>query len=665
MTYTVVMENNTAATAFVNEIEDLLPAGFTYVPASTSGLTSAEPTVSGQVLNWSGNWLVDPGSAATLVFQAQTTSTPGTYFNNVTITGTNFGDLVTGSTAPVTVGSNLSTSTKTVVDLNGGDVEPNDTLQYTITLLETAGRAATGVTLVDDLPAEVFNLNLHLPLPAGAVDNSTVDQVNISNLTVPAGGSLAVVFDVIVLDGTADGTPIDNTAVIGNPSGVGASPSAPTLLVVNPAVSASGSKPLYLYENLELSRAIQVGPQAELTIDGGDDVTWTLAPSAYYPITIDGAAGTVPVTLWIRGGNRRIATFTLSSSAGVIGTLGPLNINWNNHGAAPVTFNIPISNPGALVDITSVQLNVDNVSTRTNRRIRLQPFLNGIRSRVDLESLTIINVESVRFYDAPYPAGSVITSVTPGGTVYVRAVVSDPFGSFDISSAALTLSMPSGANVVTGAAMTEVDAEASGPRKTYEYAYPSPPGAWPAMPESGNWAARVTAEEGTEGVVNHTRIGILEVIAGPDIVLVKSVQSFDDPINGTSNPFSIPGASMTYSVTATNHGGSGITADSVILTDRIPANTAYYVGDLGLPWGPVAFIDNPPASGLTFDPAGDLTFSMDSGLNYNLTIADLIADATGCDPRITHVRVNPKGMFNGASGPNIPGFTLQFRVRVQ
>ena len=185
------------------------------------------------------------------------------------------------------------------------------------------------------------------------------------------------------------------------------------------------------------------------------------------------------------------------------------------------------------------------------------------------------------------------------------------------------------------------------------------------MPESGNWAARVTAEEGTEGLVRHTRIGILEVIAGPDILLVKTVLSFDDPVNGTSNPFSIPGASMTYTVTATNHGGSGITADSVILTDRIPDNTVYYVGDLGLPWGPVAFIDNPPPSGLTFDPASDLEFSMDSGLNYNLTIADLIADANGCDPRITNFRVNPKGMFNGTSGPDIPGFTLQFRVRVQ
>ena len=114
----------------------------------------------------------------------------------------------------VTVGSDLSTSTKTVVDLNGGDVEAGDTLEYTITLVETMGRDATGVSLVDDLSPDVTNLNLISPLPAGAVDNSTAIQLNLTNLTVPAGGNLGVVFQVTVLAGTAHGTPIDNTAHI-------------------------------------------------------------------------------------------------------------------------------------------------------------------------------------------------------------------------------------------------------------------------------------------------------------------------------------------------------------------------------------------------------------------------------------------------------------------
>jgi hypothetical protein len=41
------------------------------------------------------------------------------------------------------------------------------------------------------------NLNLHLPLPPGAIDNSTASQMNIDNITVPANGSVEVVFDVV------------------------------------------------------------------------------------------------------------------------------------------------------------------------------------------------------------------------------------------------------------------------------------------------------------------------------------------------------------------------------------------------------------------------------------------------------------------------------------
>jgi uncharacterized repeat protein (TIGR01451 family) len=212
--------------------------------------------------------------------------------------------------------------------------------------------------------------------------------------------------------------------------------------------------------------------------------------------------------------------------------------------------------------------------------------------------------------------------------------------------------------------MNEVAADANGPRKTYELAYPNLPAGWPVPAENGNWTARVTAEEGTEGLVRHTGTGVLQVVAPPDVVLIKSVQSYSDPVGGTANPFSLPGASMTYTVTASNHGGPGVTTDSVVITDLVPPNTVFCIGDLGLPWGPVSYSENTQPSGLTFDPANDLTFSMDGGANFNLTTADLIPDAYGCDPRITHLRINPKGNFSGAGGTGIPGFTLQFRIQV-
>ena len=93
--------------------------------------------------------------------------------------------------------------------------------------------------------------------------------------------------------------------------------------------------------------------------------------------------------------------------------------------------------------------------------------------------------------------------------------------------------------------------------------------------------------------------------------------------------------------------------------------TLWIVNDLGVPWGPVAFSQNAPSSNLTYDPGADLTFSTDGGATFPLTVADLVPDATGCDPRITHLRINPTGDFAGATGAGVPGFTLQFRVQVR
>ena len=46
------------------------------------------------------------------------------------------------------------------MDLNGGDLEIGDVIRYTITLNETAGTAAEFVTVTDDLPTQVFDLNV-------------------------------------------------------------------------------------------------------------------------------------------------------------------------------------------------------------------------------------------------------------------------------------------------------------------------------------------------------------------------------------------------------------------------------------------------------------------------------------------------------------------------
>ncbi|MCP4221265.1 MAG: hypothetical protein GY765_41950, partial [bacterium] len=114
-------------------------------------------------------------------------------------------------------------------------------------------------------------------------------------------------------------------------------------------------------------------------------------------------------------------------------------------------------------------------------------------------------MDSVVFYDAVYPGGLPVTETSPGDTVYIRSVVSDPFGAFDITGADLTLSGPGGISV--NASMDAVDSV--GAVKTYEYAYRITPDS-----SVGFWQAEVTAYEGGEGTIEHSGVGILESVTG-------------------------------------------------------------------------------------------------------------------------------------------------------
>jgi uncharacterized repeat protein (TIGR01451 family) len=154
----------------------------------------------------------------------------------------------------------------------------------------------------------------------------------------------------------------------------------------------------------------------------------------------------------------------------------------------------------------------------------------------------------------------------------------------------------------------------------------------------------------------------------PDIAVDKIESTYSDPVHGTSNPKAIPGAMKNYTVYVTNSGSGAADDDTVFIIDAIPANTALFVNDLGgAGSGPVLFKDGAISSGLSYTFSGlasatdDLSFSSDGGVTYTYTPA---ADADGCDGSVTHIRVNPQGVFDAASGGGNPGFSFKFRVRV-
>src|SRR6185295_5256229 len=113
-------------------------------------------------------------------------------------------------------------------------------------------------------------------------------------------------------------------------------------------------------------------------------------------------------------------------------------------------------------------------------------------SRIDLPVSTFINVTSLDVYTAAYPAGSPVVSGVGGTTKYIRATVTDPFGSSDITAMNIKIT-PTGSTVAATSVAT------SGCTRTYEYVWNIPAGA------SGTYAIAAVAREGYENTVTNTK----------------------------------------------------------------------------------------------------------------------------------------------------------------
>jgi hypothetical protein len=173
--------------------------------------------------------------------------------------------------------------------------------------------------------------------------------------------------------------------------------------------------------------------------------------------------------------------------------------------------------------------------------------------------------------------------------------------------------------------------------------------------------------------------GLVTVTGLPSYTVVKTSTAISDPASCTtpgdsascSPPGSqkrIPGAIVEYQVITSNAGGAA-DADSIVVTDPIPANAALRVVDVnGAGSGPVGFLDGASASGLSYtftslaSATDDVAFSSDGGATWSYVPTP---GSNGCDPAVTNLRVNPKGTFAADGGTPDPSFTLRFRICVE
>ena len=612
---------------------------------------------------------------------------------SATVTGTLFDNILSNNTTSKTynvVSANLSTSKKTVIDINGGNVRAGDVLRYQIDLVESNGASASGITLIDHLPTNISSFEI-ISLPNGAIDNNQVAPagdnssglLSISNISILANATESIIFDATISSSIPVNTAIKNTATISGSISPEIEIESPTVYVSKPAKPASGNKPLYLRQTSILSR-VQPTSSAYNSIADLDEITYVITPAFQKEFLF--SETTVNAYLFLqndfssRGPWRHDVTVSLLLDNVIIGsvirTISVPSRGSNGDNVALFDFAIPLPNTLTIQPGNTLALKVQNNSEYSEDSLRIYSIDPNVRSSdsvspfslIRLPAATVINIDKISILNSA--DSQPITEAEPSDSVTITAEVSDPFGSFDISSANISIKNSQGLTLVNQQNMS-VLSDSGNAIKTFQFNY-----AIPANAELGDWNISITALEGIENEINHTSESIFKIRAPlPEINVSKSIEVYSDPIHGTNNANNyakaLPGAILTYTVTAENTGQGTAQNNSIWISDAVPDNTYMIVTDYDdvNGQGPIKDTTAGTSNGLTYEftalnsTSDDIEFSNSEGANFNYSPVE---DSEGLDKNITHFRINPKGIFQApAAGESPIQFTIKFRVQLQ
>lgn len=563
---------------------------------------------------------------------------------------------------------------------------------YTITITNNGPIHHTGqVTVTDTLPTGLTYVSASDPganwscNAAGQVVTCTTHQGPINSGNSFSDITLTVDVDATAAPSVTNAATVEG-ALFDNNTGNN-SASDPTS-VFNPG-PASGTKQLYFYmanapapDTNTIQRVrVASNQNTRSNIGAGNSAIFVLTPALQAPLVLEDSP--INIDFWLRripnGSGPRDVTVTLDDNGGPIGTIGTQTqtgiLNANGMQLIRFSFTPVPAAPVTLAAGTTLRLTLTNEASSSGS-IRTRSVRNGTRSQIALDTTTVINVDSVAAYsDVAYPGGVPLSNVAPDTTIRIRAVVSDPFGHDDITSATLTLVDPNSNPLFTNASMTVIATPLSTPpssdgTKIFEYSVTIP-----QTGLNGTWTAIVTANEGTEGTISDQEMGTF-VVSTTNIVMTKTVSTLSNPVEGDTNPHAIPGAIMQYEIVVTNSGIGPADEDSIIITDLLSDDLRLVLNSNDQP---VTFEDGLIPSGLTFDPSSvgdatapfnDVALSNDSDTLPRpfLSFGALSHDSEGIDnlpDKINFIRINPKGTFAGSTGGAHPSFTLRFQMKLQ
>jgi uncharacterized repeat protein (TIGR01451 family) len=175
-------------------------------------------------------------------------------------------------------------------------------------------------------------------------------------------------------------------------------------------------------------------------------------------------------------------------------------------------------------------------------------------SKISLPVSTYIDITSHQAYTAAYPGGTVISgSVLAGTTVYIRSVVTDPFGFNDITALNLTITPP-------GTTVASTSVATSGCTRTYEYAWNT------TSLSAGTYSLPGTAKEGFEDTVTDVQSLSIDVCTPAIGTPVFSLGATSSRCQGAGT--------VTYTATASNSTGISYSLDATSLAGGNTINSS-------------------------------------------------------------------------------------------
>jgi uncharacterized repeat protein (TIGR01451 family) len=715
--YTITIDDASNLAVTNIHVTDDLPANISAyrITSLPSGATN-NSTASGGVNNTGfldiQNISLAAGATAQIVIEVDiNTNAPdgATLQNQATITQGS--DIWIVDTGDITVVEpDLSASGKDAADVNGGWLLPGETVRYTITLDDNKDLDLTGLRVTDHLPANISSFTVS-NLPPGAQDfsvigggNNNTGYIDIRNISLNSGDTLDFYVDAIVDVDAPDTANLTNTATVSLNNANWDTTSNELKVSLTISTPASGNKPLYLVNN-NLTRNLP-SANTSSSFNHGTTLTWTIDNNLQSDLTL--TAGDIRTNLAIEGHRTGSISSLLSVALYYNDNVGGGEVNisskdipYGNYRINTIydtPVNLPLASDLTIPTGSSIYLKILNTSENNTvnqyGELDIHSINGAFYSAVVLNSSTVINVDTIRVWDATYGVstgtgdGNLLPNSLPDSKLYIRAVISDPFGAFDINRADINILKADGITSYdfTGHpdgntnSMNQVD-DIANDLSTHTKTFEKEITLLESNESIGYWTITIKGYEGLELAPNQvTHESVLSYQIKPflpAITLTKTIAVINDPINGSiddgANPKAIPGAELLYTINAINSGRGQSDDGSLILQDEIPVNSNLYIGTItcsGTDQGPVCFKEGttPHESGLEFiytsltDNSDDLFFSTDGS---DFTYAP-VNSGDGYDPAIRYIRMAPANALNNApkDASAQPEFNFYYKIRL-